>query len=229
LSTEQAFVLSAVPVLHSSRAQEVEAAASARGYAAGYAAGARAAQEAADRLRSSLEDEHARRAAEQAESVRQAVAALRAAATALAERTVPAVESAQTATLRGALSLAEAIVGLQLSDRDSAARAALARATSSADAAVVEVRLHPDDVRLLVSAGVEEPVLVADATLRQGDAVATLEHGFLDARVGAAVERARAGLEALVETGEHRATPAVDEVAERREAGARAGSGRVDR
>ncbi|MFF3064692.1 hypothetical protein ACFVQ3_09045 [Oerskovia sp. NPDC057915] len=219
MSTESTFVPSAVPVLHSSRAQEVEAAASARGYAAGYAAGARAAQEGVDRLRASLEEEHARRAAEQVESIRRTVTLLHESARVLAERTVPVVEAAQVATLRGALGLAEAIVGLQLTDLAQAAHAALARVTSSVEAAVVEVRMHPDDVRLLTEAGVREPTLVPDATLCRGDAVADLEHGFLDARVGAAVERARTELAALVAVAEHPGTPGLDEVAERRHSG----------
>lgn len=226
MSTESAFVPSAVPVLHSSRAREVEAAASARGYAAGYAAGARAAQEGVDRLRASLEEEHARRAAEQVESIRRTVTLLHEAARALAERTVPVVEAAQDATLRGALGLAEAIVGVQLTDRSQAAHAALARVTSNVEAAVVEVRLHPDDVRLLTEAGVQEPVLVADATLRRGDAVAELEHGFLDARVGAAVERARTELAVLVEVADLPGATVLDEVSERRHPG-RPGSGRA--
>ena len=213
MSTESAFVPNAVPVLHSSRAQEVEAAASARGYAAGYAAGARAAQEGVDRLRASLEEEHARRAAEQVESIRRTVVLLH--------------EAAQEATLRGALDLAEAIVGLQLADRSLAAHAALARVTSSAEAAIVEVRLHPDDVRLLTEAGVREPVLVPDASLRRGDAVADLEKGYLDARVGAAVERARAELATLVEAAEHPGTGGFDGSAEGRHPGRRPGAGRA--
>ncbi|WP_164984145.1 FliH/SctL family protein [Oerskovia turbata] len=226
MSTESAFVPNAVPVLNSSRVREVEAAASARGYAAGYAAGARAAQEGVDRLRASLEEEHARRAAEQVESIRRTVSLLHEAARALTERTVPVVESAQAATLRGALDLAEAIVDLQLTDRSRAAHAALARVTSSVEAAVVEVRLHPDDVRLLTEAGVQEPALVPDATLRRGDAVAHLEHGFLDARVGTAVERARAELTALVDAADRPAAPRLDE-AEGRRQGAQPGAGRA--
>lgn len=66
---------------------------------------------------------------------------------------------------------------------------------------MVAVRLHPDDVHLLAQAGVEDPVLLADATLGRGDAVADLEHGFLDARIGTAVARARAGLAALCDPG----------------------------
>lgn len=184
----------AVPVLASARLQEVEASASARGYAAGYAAGARAAQEDALRVRAELEEEHARRAAEQAARTERALAVLREAARALGERTVPVAAEAQDATVRGALDLAESIVGFQLADRSLAAQAALERATSTADAAVVAVRLHPEDVRLLGETGVADVRLVADPRLQRGDAVAELEHGFLDARVRSAVERARAAL-----------------------------------
>ncbi|GAA3227515.1 FliH/SctL family protein [Oerskovia jenensis] len=227
MSTEAAFVPNAVPVLHSSRVQEVESSASARGYAAGYAAGARAAQEGVDRLRASLEEEHARRAAEQVESIRRTVTLLHEAVRALAGRTVPVVEAAQDAVLGGALGLAEAIVGLQLTDRAHAAHAALARVTSTLEGAVVEVRLHPEDVRLLTEAGVEEPALVPDATLRRGDAVAELEHGFLDARIGTAVERARAELAVLVEVAQRSEGAGLDEAAGRRAADARPDARRV--
>lgn len=112
----------------------------------------------------------------------------------LGARTVPVVAEAQSAVLAGALDLAEAIVGVHLADRPHAAHAALARATSDPQGAVVAVRLHPDDVRLLAETGVDVP-LVPDRTLRPGDAVAELEQGFLDARVHTAVERARAALD----------------------------------
>ncbi|MFC8923856.1 FliH/SctL family protein [Cellulosimicrobium sp. NPDC057127] len=194
MSTDTRFVPQAVPVLPSARLQEVEASASARGYAAGYAAGARAAQQDAARARAELEAEHARRVAEQAARTERALAVLREAARALGERTVPVVAEAQDATVRGALDLAESIVGFQLADRSRAAQAALERVTASAEGAVVAVRLHPDDVDLLAETGVADALLVPDPALRRGDAVADLEHGFLDARVRTAVERARAAL-----------------------------------
>ncbi len=53
---------------------------------------------------------------------------------------------------------------------------------------------------LLTEAGAGDVRLVADASLDRGDAVADLEHGFLDARVRAAVDRARAEL-ALLDVG----------------------------
>lgn len=203
MSTDAYFVPRSVPVLRSDRVAEVEAAASARGYAAGYAAGARAARDEAERLRAALEADHARRTAERDERTARAVAVLREAARALGERTVPVVAAAQDATVRGALDLAGAVLGYELTDRPGAARAALARATAVADGAVVAVRLHPDDVSLLTEAGVDDVRLVADASLDRGDAVAELEHGFLDARVRAAVDRARAEL-ALLDVGPDR-------------------------
>lgn len=208
MSTDTRFVPQAVPVLRSARLQEVEASASARGYAAGYAAGARAAQEESLRVRAELEEDHARRVAEQAARTERALAVLREAARALGERTVPVVAEAQDATLRGALDLAESIVGFQLADRSRAAQAALERATSAADGAVVAVRLHPDDVRLLAEVGVADVRLVADPALHRGDAVAELEHGFLDARVRSAVERARAALADAATSGTTEQTPA---------------------
>lgn len=196
---ESLFVPQAVPVLHSSRVQELEASASARGYAAGYAAGARAAQEGVEHLRTSLEGEYDRRAVEQADRAESVLAVLLEAARVLAERTVPVVETAQHAVVRGALDLAESIVGLELGDRAHAAQAALSRVTAEVDAAVVGVRMHPDDIALLAREGFDVPVLVADPSMLRGDAVADLEHGFLDARIGTAIARARAELADLAD------------------------------
>ncbi|MPV39189.1 FliH/SctL family protein, partial [Georgenia subflava] len=96
---------------------------------------------------------------------------------------------------------AEALLGAELADGPTAARTALARALAEPHGAdVVRVRLHPADHELVVSAtdadlavpaGIE---LVADASLARGEAVGELEAGYLDARLGTAVERARTAL-----------------------------------
>ncbi|MCA5895133.1 hypothetical protein LEP48_17520 [Isoptericola sp. NEAU-Y5] len=193
--TTGTFVPQVAPVLPGTHLARLEASASARGYAAGYAAGARAAREEAAALRARLTAQDERRAAEHTERTARARQLLDAAARSLTERTVPVVTEAQDAVLAGALDLAEAIVGVHLADPPHAAHAALARATSDPQGAVVAVRLHPDDVQLLADTGVADVPLVPDRTLRPGDAVAELEQGFLDARVRTAVERARAALD----------------------------------
>jgi flagellar assembly protein FliH len=189
------FVPQLAPVLPGTHLARLEEAASRRGYAAGYAIGARAAREEA----ALLAEQEERRTAEHAERTGRARRLLDAAVRSLTERTVPVVAEAQAATVAGALDLAEAIVGVQLGDREHAARAALARATSHAHGATVAVRLHPDDMGLLAGSGAADVTLVPDVTLLPGDAVAELEHGFLDARVRTAVERARDALGTLGE------------------------------
>ena len=93
---------------------------------------------------------------------------------------------------------ATALLGVELADASAAARAALARVLDTPDlpdGAVV--RLHPRDAAALAAAG-GAPVgveVVADPTLAPGDALAEHADGVLDARLHAAVARARAALE----------------------------------
>ncbi|MGV2901209.1 FliH/SctL family protein, partial [Microbacterium sp. AGC62] len=103
--------------------------------------------------------------------------------------------------LRGAIELAELILAAELSDAGSSAAAAARRALTVADPADIrEVRLHPDDLQTLqtTESDLTAFALVADDTLERGDAVATLTHGHIDARIGSALERAR---RALAEAG----------------------------
>lgn len=171
-------------------------AARARGYAAGYAAGAHAAEEEAAALREQMRAEHAAKLEDLARVAAQAREALDAAARAVRAQTVPVVEQAQGAAVEAALSIAEAVIGFELADRHAAARAALRRALSGPEGAGVLVRMHPDDVETLQGLDVVpgDVELVADPGISPGDAMAELEHGFLDARIATAVERARAEL-----------------------------------
>lgn len=171
----------------------------AAGWAAGHAAGARrAAQEAAqeaERQRAVLAAEREARAAEHQRSA----AALALAAEAMRAAHAPVLASALDAVRSGALELAQAVLGHELSDASAAARAALTRvlgAPGLPDELVV--RLHPRDLDALAAdelatlpPGVR---LVADAALAPGDAVAQHADGELDARVGAALDRVRAAL-----------------------------------
>jgi flagellar assembly protein FliH len=55
--------------------------------------------------------------------------------------------------------------------------------------------MHPDDLALVADVAAPDSVeLVADPTLARGDAIAELRSGLIDARLTAAVERARAAL-----------------------------------
>lgn len=169
----------------------------AEGWAAGYAAGARrAAQDSAEqeqRVHAEQQRAEAARAAEHAA----ALAALDAVTRALHARETPVLADALAAVHAAALELAAALLGAELSDASAAARAALARALGAPDLPDdLVVHLHPRDLAALgaddLPAGV---TLVADPALDPGDAVAEHADGHLDARLGAAVARARTALD----------------------------------
>lgn len=188
------------------------ASAEVRGHAAGYAAGLRVAHAETEALRVRLDAEHAARsAALEAETARR-VAALVAATDALLARTVPVLESAEQSVVDAAMELADAAVGyaIRASRPDSGAVAGAvtsleARPASGAEATVrralalvdhavaIAVRLSPDDAAAV--AALDLPVAVrADPTLADGDAVVDLPDGVLDARIGVALDRAKAAL-----------------------------------
>ena len=178
-------------------------AARAAGWAAGWAAGSRAAAEAGALQRHTIDE--AQRTAELVRSARTdaALTLLSRAAEAITRQLVPVLAQA-TATLDdGAVTLAQAVLGRELADSDDGGRLALARALSlPPDVEVQTVRVHPLDLQVLIGAGVMADLpagveLVADRNLSPGDAVAEFPDGFLDARIGTAVERARRALEDL--------------------------------
>jgi flagellar assembly protein FliH len=212
MSTESAFAPFPIPVLaETAESHAAATAARSRGYAAGYADGLRAAAveqsawvEAADAERAVESDVAAQRVA-------LLVNALRSAAVELRECTVPVLAEAETALVDAAFELAESVVGNALADRLAAARGAVARALGDDVSGVVSVvRLNPDDLEELGGAAgardaagaaaagggaTELPVrFVADPALRRGDAIGELPDGWLDARIGAALARAREAL-----------------------------------
>jgi len=197
------------PVLATSAQSKIAEDAKARGYtqghAAGYTAGLRRAAEDAAVERARMDAEHAAVLAENARRNAAEVAALHAASDALIRRTVPVLADSEHALLSAALELAEALLGREMNDGEASARSALARVTPSRDSMAADaevphtVRMHPADVAILAGL-VPAPedanglAIVADPTLARGDAVADYPHGFLDARIGTALARARAAL-----------------------------------
>ncbi|UBQ03973.1 hypothetical protein [Curtobacterium sp. TXMA1] len=200
----------AFPVLGSATARDRAAAADVRGHAAGYAAGLRAAQAETAALHARLEAEHeARLAALHTETVRR-VQVLDAATAAMLSQVAPVLHDAEESLVDAALDLAEAVVGhVVRSGRQDApavtghgleapptpgAEATVRRALASVDATVpVAVRLSPGDAARVADLALPVPV-VADAALHDGDAVVDLPDGLLDARLGAALDRARTAL-----------------------------------
>lgn len=168
----------------------------ARGHAAGYAAGLRrAAAEAVARDAERAAAHAAQLAADRARADH-AVSILEAAAQALWARTAPVLADAEAQLAAAAIAVAEAVIGRELSDAPSAARAALARALSHPDhAGVVCVRLNPADLAHLGDDAAPSGVaLEPDPSLAPGDAVAVYPDGELDARIATALARATAAL-----------------------------------
>lgn len=196
-STEPAFAPIAYQHVAGGPAQKALEQARTHGYAAGYSAGLRAAEAETAILRARREEElradrlHARAL------IDRAVAILRAAARSLDARVLPVLEGAEEMIAATALDVAEAVLGYELSDVENSARSALVRALNpSTPATVHTVRLHPEDLALLERAGAldADVAFVADPALSPGDAVAEYPQGLVDARIAAALGRARRAL-----------------------------------
>jgi flagellar assembly protein FliH len=174
--------------------------AQAQGHARGYADGMRRAGVEAAAFRARLEAEHA--ASQDALKVRVGaeIEALAAARAAIRERCAPVLADAERTLFECALSLAEAVLGRELSDGAASSRAALARALSGPpESQPLRVRMNPLDAQAveahLLQAGVPAGIdVVAEMSLSRGDALADFPDGFLDARVSSALDRARKSL-----------------------------------
>lgn len=167
-----------------------------QGHAAGYAAGLQLAGRDAAEQRARLEAEHARTLATLTAGTTAELGALRAAGRALSQRMVPVLQDAEQSLFACAIELAQALLGQELRDGETSARAALARAASHGDAEVpLTIRMNPEDLATLagLDSGAAEN-LAPDPTLLRGDAVAEFPHGYLDATLATAVERAKAAL-----------------------------------
>ncbi len=174
------------------------------GYAEGWAQGRQDAVVAQAEQRE--RDQEERRLLEQAlvEQARTACDALDQAVRQLEARTVPGLEEMADVVLEGAVRLAEAVLGAELSVLDDAGTLALRRALSPLpDDGRVVVRMNPQDVEVIRAAGTSQDgstgaqrieghdvELVADAALRRGEAVADLGAARVDGRLDAALHRA---------------------------------------
>ena len=170
----------------------------ARGHAAGYTEGLRAASAAVDARVAGLEAEHAELMRAAGQQRDRTLDVLSAAVRALETRTVPVLHDVEDTLLAAAIDLAEAIIGHALADEATAVRSALGRtnADGAAGSPGHTVRLNPHDLAALDAATVAGAgvALVADASLSRGDAVSEFPDGYLDARIGSALQRARAAL-----------------------------------
>ena len=126
-----------------------------------------------------------------------AIAVLTAATRALNAVALPVVADSEDVLVSSALELAEAVIGHELRDAEGSARAALARVTAQPISSVVPlVRMNPDDLALLADEVLahQDFTFMPDPQLPRGDAVAELPDGFLDARIGTALQRAKLAL-----------------------------------
>ncbi|MDR6986199.1 flagellar assembly protein FliH [Paenarthrobacter nitroguajacolicus] len=170
-----------------------------QGHAAGYAAGMRAAAAEQRRLQEQLKADHEDMLDAGRSAVAHAVLLLQAAAAAAQHRQEVTLEQVQDVLSASAIELAEAILGYELTRGENTARAALNRALAPLGGVntVTSVRLHPGDLAALAASGVVDVPgveLKPDPTLRPGDAIGEYPHGWIDARIGTALERAKQAL-----------------------------------
>ena len=195
MSNERAFSLPRLGSSHPASPDGTTARGYADGFARGWTAGldkgrAAAALEAGEiaRLRQAEHD-----AAK--EQLARAGPALDAAALAANSRTALDLDEAASWVAHGAVLIAEALVGRELSDRGLAARAALARAVPyGIEDEVVRVRMNPEDIAALPADLDVVPAHISlepDASLSTGDAISILAVGYLDARIAQAITRVR--------------------------------------
>ncbi|MET0934135.1 MAG: FliH/SctL family protein [Mycetocola sp.] len=195
--TELSFHPVSLPSLAHHDADRIETQSRTRGHAAGYAAGLRAAEKERLEQRAACEAEHAEVLRAARASVESALTALAAAIRSADARMLPVLQASDDTLAAAALDLAEAVLGHELADGDRSARAALGRALGAVPTAeLTSIRMNPGDLALIdpelrASAGVD---LVADGALHPGDALALLPDGYVDARIGTALARARAAL-----------------------------------
>lgn len=195
--TSRGFSAAIFPEVRSAAHADAERAANARGFAAGFAEGARRAELELARSRERLEAEFAAVRDADRQRIERESAMVATVLDALDARLTPVVASAQHSLAAAALELAEVVVGVELSDDEASAKSVVQRVMNAVEpAAVTRVRVSPGDLPVISSrtAPTDSLTFVADASLRPGDAVAELEHGFLDATIDSALRRARLAL-----------------------------------
>lgn len=197
MSTD-AFAPAVYPRLRAADAEGDRRLARQRGYADGHAEGFRAASIETAAAAAHAETERAEAHAASRRELASAASSLRSAATALRGRAEELTRLDEQRISARAIELAETILSEVLADRDLSASSALHRALVNADAdPVAEVRMSVADVRTLQRNDAVPPHvrIVADESLAPGDAIAMLAHGFVDARIGQALDRARRALD----------------------------------
>jgi flagellar assembly protein FliH len=106
------------------------------------------------------------------------------------------LSDAHTKVFEAAMEIAVAVIGAEMTEVSSRARVAVGRVLAVADfSQITEIRMHPKDVAAVQEmADLPQVNLVADESLRPGDAFATMQDGWLDARISETIARVRAAL-----------------------------------
>lgn len=196
-SPERTFSRMAYPTLGGHDLERAGEQARVQGHSAGYAAGMHAAAAETARLRAELKTRFDAETASLRARADHALQLLNAAEQSLAQLTVPAIAEVEDALAAAALELAEALLGRELADGESSARAALDRALSGVDVRQVHtVRMHPRDLEVLDADTLNNAAVLftADPALQRGDAITEFPDGFLDATLSSALARAKAAL-----------------------------------
>lgn len=197
MSTD-AFAPAAFPRLRAPGAGDDHDRARRQGFAAGHAEGYRAGLVEAEAQAAREVAMRAERDAAAREEIDAALRAVGAAADALHARTAELTASDERRLLANAIQLAEMILTGELRDGETSAQAAVRRALAAHDPRESrEVRVSAADLRTLESLGVlpAAVTLVADDALASGDAVVRLDDGVIDARIAAALARARRAID----------------------------------
>lgn len=197
MSFDADFAALTFPSLKHPNQDAIDAQSRIQGHAAGYASGLRAAAKEAEARVVELNAETAIMLNERNAQLDAALAALESAARGLHSRAIPTIEHVQDALVSSAIELAEAILGYELNDSPTSARAALARVIGHADPrTLLTVRMNPNDIAELDAAGRAATTveIIADDTIARGDALGDFTDGYLDARIQTALARAKAAL-----------------------------------
>lgn len=188
------FAPAVFPRLRDADAEELRAHSRLRGYADGHAAGYQAGLLQATEEAARVESAKAQSDAVARGETAAALNALRRAADALTARGHQLTGATEAEITARAIELAELIIAEALAEPDIAAVAAMRRALAAHDPLDIRaIRLSPADVRTLTERDAlpEDITVFADDTLLPGDSIAVVDDGFVDARIAAALRRAR--------------------------------------
>ena len=177
-------------------AERLRVEAQSAGYAVGWAQGRQEAEVRARAERDQLAAETRQAIAAQEAVLTQALSAVADSVTRLEGRLTHAVQGLEDEIVAAAFELAQAIVGRELSVvGEAGSRATMARALALAPAGrPAVVKLSPADAALLAGTSTvdgREISVIADASLQPGDAVVECDATTVDARLAAAVQRAK--------------------------------------